>query len=111
VQSKKKIKILVVDDETRVCHFVQKGLQLINPAYHVYQAVSGFEALDIVRNEMPDILIADICMPGMDGISLIEKSRKIIKDLQSIVITGAANLDNAISALHKGGFSLYEKTP
>lgn len=110
MQSKKKIKILVVDDETRVCHFVQKGLQLINPAYHVYQAVSGFEALDIVRNEMPDILIADICMPGMDGISLIEKSRKIIKDLQSIVITGAANLDNAISALHKG-VSHYMKKP
>jgi len=110
VQSKNNIKILVVDDEIRVCHFVQKGLQLINPTYNVYQAVSGFAALDIVRNEMPDILIADICMPDMDGISLIEKSRKIKNDLQSIVITGAASLDNAISALHKG-VSHYIKKP
>jgi len=110
VQSKNNIKILVVDDETRICHFVQKGLQLINPSYHVFQAASGLAALDIVRNEMPDILIADICMPDMDGISLIEKSLKIKKDLQSIVITGDANLDNAISALHKG-VSHYIKKP
>jgi len=110
VQSKNNIKILVVDDEIRICHFVQKGLQLINPAYHVYQAGSGLAALDIVKNEMPDILIVDICMPDMDGISLIEKSRKIKNDLQSIVITGAASLDNAISALHKG-VSHYIKKP
>jgi len=102
VQSINNIKILVVDDEIRICHFVQKGLKLLNPAYHVYQAGSGLAALDIVRNEKPDILIVDICMPDMDGISLIEKSRKIKNDLQSIVITGEANLDNAISALHKG---------
>jgi PAS domain S-box-containing protein len=110
VQSKNNIKILVVDDEIRICHFVQKGLQMLNPAYHVYQAGSGLAALDIIKNEMPDILIVDICMPDMDGISLIEKSRKIKNDLQSIVITGAASLDNAISALHKG-VSHYIKKP
>jgi len=102
VQSQNNIKILVVDDEIRICHFVQKGLQMINPAYSVFQAASGLAALDIVKNEKPDILIVDICMPDMDGISLIEKSQKIKNDLQSIVITGAANLDNAISALQKG---------
>ena len=110
MQSKNNIKILVVDDEIRICHFVQKGLQLINPAYNVYLAASGFAALDIIKNEMPDILIVDICMPGMDGFSLIEKSRKIKQDLQSIVITGAASIDNAISALHKG-VSHYIKKP
>jgi len=110
VQSKNTIKILVVDDEVRICHFVQKGLKMLNPAYHIYQAASGLAALDIIRNEMPDILIVDICMPGMDGISLIEKSRQIKKDLQSIVITGAASLDNAISALQKG-VSHYIKKP
>jgi PAS domain S-box-containing protein len=110
VQSKNSIKILVVDDESRICHFVQKGLQLLNPAYHIYQAVSGLAALDIIRNQRPDILIVDICMPDMDGIALIDKSRKIKKDLQAIVITGAPSLDNAISAIHKG-VSHYIKKP
>jgi PAS domain S-box-containing protein len=110
VQSKNNIKILVVDDESRICNFVQKGLKLINPAYHIYQAASGLAALDIIRNEMPDILIVDICMPDMDGIALIEQSRMIKNDLQSIVITGAPSLDNAISALHKG-VSHYIKKP
>jgi len=102
VHSKNNIKILVVDDEIPICHFIQKGLQLINPDYQILQADSGAGALDIIKKEMPDILIVDICMPNMDGITLIEQSRKIQGDLQYIVITGMASLDNAISALQKG---------
>jgi PAS domain S-box-containing protein len=109
VSTRKLIKLLVVDDEIRICNFVQKGLQLLNPNYHVFHAVSGFDALEIIRKEMLDILIVDIRMPGMDGIELMKQSRHIQHDLQSIVITGKADLDNAISALHHGASHYIQK--
>lgn len=109
MSTRKLIKLLVVDDEIRICNFVQKGLQLLNPNYHVFHAVSGFDALEIIRKEMLDILIVDIRMPGMDGIELMKQSRHIQHDLQSIVITGKADLDNAISALHHGASHYIQK--
>ena len=102
MNTSKTIKLLVVDDEVRVCNFVQKGLQLMNPNYQVLSAISGMDALEIIKKEMLDILIVDIRMPGMDGIELMKQSRQIQQDIQSIVITGNADLENAISALHHG---------
>ncbi|MBF0449862.1 MAG: response regulator [Candidatus Magnetomorum sp.] len=109
MNQRKIIKLLVVDDEIRICNFVQKGLQLMNPNYQVMHAVSGIDALNIIKKEMLDILIVDIRMPGMDGIELMKQSRQIQNDLQSIVITGKADLDNAISALHLGASHYIQK--
>ncbi|KPA11934.1 multi-sensor hybrid histidine kinase [Candidatus Magnetomorum sp. HK-1] len=105
----KTIKVLVVDDEIRICHFIQNGLQMINPRYKIFHAVNGLDALEIVKNEMLDVIIVDIRMPGMDGIELMKHACKIQNDVQSIVITGKADLENAIAALHQGASSYIQK--
>ena len=109
MEQNKTIKILVVDDEIRICHFIQNGLQILNPDYQVFHTTNGMNALEIIKNGTIDILIVDIHMPGMDGIELMKKACKIQDSIQSIVITGKAGLDNAIAALHLGASSYIKK--
>jgi two-component system KDP operon response regulator KdpE len=57
--------ILVVDDEPRMVRFVRMNLEL--EGYQVAQAGNGIEALEKVRDELPDLILLDVMMPDMDG--------------------------------------------
>jgi two-component system KDP operon response regulator KdpE len=58
-------RILVVDDEPRMIRFIQMNLEL--EGYEVIQATNGFEALNQVRDALPDLVILDVMMPNLDG--------------------------------------------
>ena len=58
-------KILIVDDEPDAVQFL--GLRLANSGYKVLKAYSGAEAIKIAKKELPDLIILDILMPGLDG--------------------------------------------
>jgi len=66
-------KILVVDDEFSLVQLCQ--LILEDAGYHVRSAVSGSEALRLVQEEMPDLILLDVMMPGMDGIEVCRQIR------------------------------------
>ncbi|MBN2776105.1 MAG: response regulator transcription factor [Bacteroidales bacterium] len=69
----KKIKILLVDDDQDIQEFMTYNLQKAN--YMVYNALNGEQALEIAKQKKPNLIILDIMMPGMDGISVCEKIR------------------------------------
>ena len=67
-------KILIVDDEKEICELVCEGLR--NAGYDAVFTTASDEALDIASKEKPDLVILDIHMPRMDGVSIYERLRK-----------------------------------
>lgn len=69
----KQVKILVVDDDPNILELVR--IQLTGAGYEVLKATNGFEALEILDEELPDLAVIDVMMPGMDGYTLTKKIR------------------------------------
>jgi DNA-binding NtrC family response regulator len=97
-----KAKILVVDDEVSIVE-VLKGI-LRRQGYRVKTATSGEEALDCIRSEPFDLLISDIRMGGMDGLTLLERSRCEQTHLAVIMMTAYAAVETAVEAMRRGAF-------
>jgi len=68
-------KILVVDDEPRMVQLITMNLKL--EGFQVISAANGYQALDKVTHEMPDLVLLDIMMPDMDGFETLQKVREI----------------------------------
>jgi len=88
---------LVVDDEEGVRRVL--NLSLSESGYEVLTAAHGKDALEVVRSEHPPIVLADIKMPGMDGIELLRKIKEENPDAEVIMMTGHADLEFAIKSL------------
>ncbi len=97
----RQIPILVVDDELGP----RESLRIIlKPDYTVVTAANGFDALDILEQVRPKVILSDIRMPGMDGIELMYKVREQYPDIPFIIITGCASVENAQEAVRGGAF-------
>jgi DNA-binding NtrC family response regulator len=101
------ISLLIVDDELIVRESL--GNWLKEEGYTVDTSESGLDALKKIEAGKFDLLIADIKMPGMDGIELLERAKKIEPDLQVLVITAYASIDTAVQAMRKGAFDYIVK--
>jgi excisionase family DNA binding protein len=93
-------RVLVVDDEEAVRDLLAKTLTMAD--YDVDAAPDGPSALDRLRAADYDLLITDLKMPGMDGLSVIRESRRIRPDLAVIIITGYSTEASAIEAIKIG---------
>lgn len=103
----KKTRILVVDDESIVRESLQDWLSSVG--YEVATAESGKEALRIIRQKKIKIMIADLIMPGMDGIELMKKARKIVPEISTVIITAHGTIQTAITAIREGAYDYIEK--
>jgi two-component system response regulator AtoC len=103
----KRVKILVVDDEP----IVRESLHdwLTDTGYEVSTAENGPKALEIVEEERPGIIIADLVMPGMDGIELMKRAKAIDPSVEVIIITAYASISTAIAAMKEGAYDYIEK--
>jgi excisionase family DNA binding protein len=93
-------RVLVVDDEASIRDLLSKTLALAE--YDVDTAPDGTSALDRMRAFTYDLLIADLKMPGMDGLTLIRQAKRIKADLPVIIITGFSTESSAIEAVNLG---------
>ncbi len=92
--------VLVVDDNPGVRNSLQLTLQ--KQGYHVVLAADGREALDLVRSDHIRVMIADLKMPGMDGLELLRAARRLDPRLEVIVITGYGTVQKAVQAMKEG---------
>src|SRR5262245_15002272 len=99
--------VLVVDDEESVRYSFRKTLR--EPGYRVLGAADGPEALAAVRSEPPDLVILDIQMPGMSGLEVLERLKRIAPHIPVLVITAHGDSDRVISAMKHGAFEYIEK--
>jgi excisionase family DNA binding protein len=93
-------RVLVVDDEASIRDLLSKTLALAE--YDVDTAGDGASALDRMRAFAYDLLIADLKMPGMDGLTLIRQAKRLKADLPVIIITGFSTESSAIEAVNLG---------
>ena len=93
-------RVLVVDDEPSIRDLLSKMLALVD--YLVDVASDGQSALEHMRLGRYDLLITDLRMPGMDGISVIHAARRLQADLPVIIITGFSTEASAIEAANLG---------
>jgi excisionase family DNA binding protein len=93
-------RVLVVDDEASIRELLVKTLALAE--YDVDVAADGQSALDRMRLHPYDLLIVDLKMPGMDGLSVIREAKRYAADLPVLIITGYSSEASAIEALNLG---------
>jgi len=103
----KRVKILVVDDEAIVRESLSEWLKDVG--YQVFTAENGPKALEMIEKEKPGIMIADLVMPGMDGIELMKKAKAQQPKIEVIIITAYASIPTAITAMKEGAYDYIEK--
>lgn len=103
----KKPGILIVDDEQNMRHILSKVLTKKN--YIVKTADSAEKALKMYSESTFEVVITDMIMPGMDGLSLLEKLREIDSSVIVVVITGKSTIDTAIKAIKLGAYDYLPK--
>ncbi len=99
--------ILVVDDQEDICSSLEGVLKDEN--FRTKRALSGEQALEIVKTDSPELVFLDMWMPGWDGIQTLEKIKQVSPDTQVVMISGHATINNAIDALKKGAMDFVEK--
>lgn len=91
---KPKVKILYVDDEVNALHALMLGLE--DRGYEVLIAETGADALEILKTEIPDVIIADLRMAPMNGFELYQEIKKK-KNLQSVVFFFLTAVDDFLA--------------
>src|SRR4030067_145894 len=100
-------KVLIVDDEERVVQSIAGVLE--DEGFQVTEARSGEEAIKIFQQELPDVPLLDIWMPGMDGMEVLKRLKWIAPECQVIMISGHATISTAMTAVKLGAFDFIEK--
>jgi len=103
----KKTEILVVDDESIVRESLHDWLDSVG--YKVITAESGEKALRIIQQKKIKIMLADLIMPGINGIELMKKAREIVPSISTVIITAHGTIQTAITAIREGAYDYIEK--
>jgi FixJ family two-component response regulator len=94
--------ILVIDDDIELKNVVVEAL--VSQGYEATGFTSGAKALATLRRQTFDVMLTDLLMPGIDGVTLVEESLKIDPQLVSIVMTGQDTMQTAVDAMKVGAF-------
>lgn len=100
-------RILVIDDEKIIRERLRNNLVLDD--YEVSIAADGRKGLTLFDRELPQIVLVDMKMPGIDGIDVLRSIKKKSKNTEVIIITGHGGIETAIEALREGAFSYIQK--
>ena len=99
--------ILIVDDDAQLRRSFKKLLSF--EGYTIVTASSGEEALDLVKQESPDLAILDVRLPGMSGLEAFEAIHEIAPKLPVIIMTAYGTTDIAITATQLGAYDYVVK--
>ena len=99
--------ILIVDDEVGIrkslAHF------FVRKEFHVLEAGAAEEALRQVQQTLPDIVLLDLRLPGVNGLSLLEELKRMDDSLSVIMMTGHGDIHTAVEAMKKGAENFLPK--
>jgi DNA-binding NtrC family response regulator len=102
-----KPRLLVLDDEQRMVDIL--AMVLRREGYEVHPCVRPREALDALRAAPFDLLITDLKMPDMDGLTILQQAKAIDAELTIILLTAHATVATAVTAIRDGAFDYVEK--
>ncbi|MGH9448104.1 MAG: response regulator, partial [Terriglobia bacterium] len=100
-------RVLVVDDEPSVCQLMNDAL--LREGYECRSCSSGEEALNLLRQEAFDVIVADLYMPGITGMSLLEEGRRVQPQSAFLMATGESDARVGVQAMKKGAIDYLVK--
>ena len=99
--------VLLVDDEALIRQSTEQWLKMAH--FDVISCDSAEQALKVLDEQFPGIIVTDVRMPGMDGLELMDVARQRIPELPVILVTGHGDVDMAIKAMRNGAYDFIEK--
>jgi signal transduction histidine kinase len=102
-------RVLIVDDDAALLEALPEALKLRMNGVRIDTCESALEALDKVRATDYDVVVSDIKMPGMDGLSLLSEIKELRPETPTILITGHGERDLAVQALRGGAYDFVQK--
>ncbi len=93
-------RVLVVDDDERIAAAVRRALAY--EGYEVTTAQDGLAALEAARESMPDLIVLDVMMPGLDGIEVVRRIRAAGDDVAVLMLTAKTSVPDRVEGLDAG---------
>lgn len=93
-------KILIVEDEPTSAILLKEYLKADNCEIHISE--TGYEALEAIQQECPDVVLLDLGLPDMNGMDLIPEIQKLSKHCEILIVTGEQSANSAIKAIKRG---------
>lgn len=104
-------KILIIEDEAAIRRVLVKILTEENAAYEVLEAEDGLKGMELIKDQDFDLILCDIKMPKMDGVEVLEATKKIKPEIPIVMISGHGDLDTAVNTMRLGAFDYISKPP
>lgn len=102
VEMDKPKRVLVVDDDPFVARFIQESVSRLG--YQCDLFTDPEAALEAARKAPYDVVVTDMKMPGMDGLTMLKQIRQSQYDTDVIVVTGYGSVANALDSINSGAF-------
>lgn len=93
-------KILIIEDEPTSALLLKEYLKSEECEIHISE--TGYEALEIIQEQCPDLILLDLGLPDMDGMDLIPEIQKISKHCEILIVTGEQSANSALKAIQRG---------
>ena len=104
-------KILIIEDEEPIRRVLVRILNEEDSNFEIHEASDGKKGLDSISKENFDLVLCDIKMPKIDGIELLERTRKNNSSLPFIMLTGHGNIETAVESMKIGAYDFISKPP
>jgi two-component system nitrogen regulation response regulator GlnG len=99
--------VWIIDDDQSIRWVLQKALQ--KAGVDVRSFSNGKDLLEVIEDDVPDVIVTDVRMPGIDGLDLMNRVQTMYPGLPVIIMTAHSDLESAVSAFHGGAFEYLPK--
>ena len=104
-------KILIIEDEEPIRRVLVRILNDEDSSFEIHEASDGKKGLDLIKNDSYDLVLCDIKMPKVDGIELLQRTRKTNSTVPFIMLTGHGNIETAVESMKLGAYDFISKPP
>ena len=104
-------KILIIEDEEPIRRVLVRILTDEDSSFEIHEASDGKKGLDLIKNDSYDLVLCDIKMPKVDGIELLQRTRKTNSTVPFIMLTGHGNIETAVESMKLGAYDFISKPP
>ena len=91
-------RILIIEDEQSIRRVLKKILSEEDSSYEIFESADGLTAMQSIKKDDYDLVLCDIKMPKMDGIEVLQATKKIKPDIPFVMISGHGDLETAVDS-------------
>ena len=104
-------RILIIEDEQSIRRVLKKILSEEDSSYEIFESADGLTAMQSIKKDDYDLVLCDIKMPKMDGIEVLQATKKIKPDIPFVMISGHGDLETAVDSMRLGAYDYIAKPP